>query len=54
MFLKLRLQVMFDDLVDGLYLTVCLRVINRREAFLDAKLVIEFSKLFAIKLCAIV
>ena len=51
MFLKLHLQVMFDDLID---LAVCLGMINRIEAFLDAELVAEFSKLFAIKLCAII
>ena len=54
MFLKLHLQVVFDDFVNDLYLAVFLRVINRRKAFLDAEFVAEFSELFAIELCAIV
>ena len=54
MFLKLRLQVVFDDLVDGLQLVVCLWVINQREAFLNAEFVAEFSELFAIELCTVV
>ena len=45
---------MFDDLVNDIYLAVCLRVINRRKFFLDAKLVAEFSELFVVKLRAIV
>ena len=53
-FLKLFLHVVFDDLVDGLHLAVCLRMINRREAFLDAEIVVEFSELFVVKLHAIV
>ena len=54
MFLKLCLVVVFDDLVDGLYLAICLRMINRRKAFLDAKLIAEFSELIVVKLCAII
>ena len=54
MFLKLRLQVIFDDLVNDLYLAVCLRMINLIEAFLDVEFVIEYSELCAVELCAIV
>ena len=54
MFLKLCLQVVLNNLVDGLHLVVCLRVINRREAFLDAKFIVEFAKLFSIELCVVV
>ena len=53
MFLKLHLQVVFDDLVDGIYLFVGLKVINRGEAFLNIEFVTEFSKLFVVELCAI-
>ena len=54
MFLKLHQQVVLNNLVDVLHLAICLRMINRREAFLDAKFIAEFSKLFAIELCVIV
>ena len=54
MLLKLRLQVVFDDLVNGLNLTVGLRMINRREVLLNAEFVVEFPKFLAVKLCAII
>ena len=54
MFLKLHLQVVFDDLVDGLHLTVCLRMINGRETFLDADFFAEFPKFFVVELCSVV
>ena len=54
MFLKLRIQVVLNNLIDGLHLVVCLRMINRKEAFLDAKLIAKFPKILVIKLCAII
>ena len=54
MFLKLLLQDVHNNFVNGLHLVVCLRVINRREAFLDVKFIAEFSELLAIKLYLVV
>ena len=54
MFFKLRLQVEFHDLVDDLYLVFSLRVINRREAFLDLEVVAERTKFVAKELCSII
>ena len=54
MFLELRLQVVFNDLINGLNLIVGLRMINRREVFLYVELAAEFSKFFAVELCSII
>ena len=54
MFLKLCLLVMLNNFIDDLYLVVCLRVINRKEAFLDTKFITEFSDLFTIELRVVV
>ena len=54
MLLALRLQVVFDDLINDLNLIVGLRMINRREVLLDAKFIAEFPELLAVELCAIV
>ena len=54
MFFKLRLQVIFNDLIDGLNLTFGLRMINRIEVFLYAELATEFSEFFAIELHSII
>ena len=54
MFFELYLQVVFDDFVDGLYLVVCLRMINQRENFIDVELIAEFSEFVVVKLRTIV
>ena len=54
MFLELRLQVVLNDLINGLNLTIGLRMINRREVLLYAELTAEFSKFFAIELRSII
>ena len=51
---KFRLKVVLDNLVNGLNLTICLRMINRREVFLDVELVTEFSELLPIELRTII
>ena len=52
--LKLCLQVVFNDLINGLNLTVGLRMINQREVFINAKFVVEFSKFLTVKLHSII
>ena len=54
MFLQLGLQGMLDNFVYGFDLTVCLRMADRGEAFLNPQFVTKFSKLLAIELSAIV
>ena len=54
MLLKLRLQVVFDDLINGFNLTVDLGMINRREVLLNVEFVAEFPKFLAIKLCVVI
>ena len=54
MFLELHLQIVLNDLINGLNLTVGLRMINRREVLLYAELAAKFSKFFAIKLCSVI
>ena len=54
MFFKFRLQVVVSDLINGLNLTVGLRMINQREVFLYAKLVTEFPEFPAIELRSII
>ena len=54
MLLDLNLQVVFNDLINGLNLTVGLRMINQREVFLNAKFIAEFSKFLAVELRAII
>ena len=54
MLFKLRLQVVFDDLINDLKLTVGLRMINQREVFLNVEFVAEFPKFLAVEWCAII
>ena len=54
MLFQLRLQVVLNDFINGLNLTVSLRMINRREVFLYAELATEFSKFSAVELLSIV
>ena len=54
MFLELHLQIVLNDLINGINLTVGLRMINRREVLLYAELAAKFSKFFAIQLCFVI
>ena len=54
MLLKLHLQIVFDDLINGLNLTFGLRMINRREVLINAKFVTEFPKFLTVELCAVI
>ena len=49
-FLKLRLQVVLNDLINGLNLTVGLRMINRIKVFLYVELVTEFPEFPTVEL----
>ena len=54
MLLKLRLQVVFYALINGLNLTVSLRMINRREFLFNSEFVAEFPKFLAVELCVVI
>ena len=54
MLFKLHLQVVFDDLFNGLNWTIGWRMINRREVLLNADFITKFPKFLTIELCAII
>ena len=54
MFFKFHLQVVLNDLINSLKLTIGLRMINQTEVFLYAELVTEFPEFLAVELCSII